>query len=157
MLLIWSCSSGKVFQMPEIAKAENFSLAVWGIFTAGALFSLLFRFSFEKLYIGLFALLPAGVNIFSQGGLDLTSTIYLGGFGTFLIGYGFPRGDLLRLNLGLAALIALIICRIFNENYSILTRSVVFLSLGVIFLLANVILGRYFRKHGTREKGGDHE
>lgn len=157
LLLIWSCSSGKVFQMPEIAKAENFSLAVWGIFTAGALFSLLFRFSFEKLYIGLFALLPAGVNIFSQGGLDLTSSIYLGGFGILLIGYGFPRGDLLRLNLGLAALIALIICRIFNENYSILTRSVVFLSLGVIFLLANVILGRYFRKHGTREKGGDHE
>ena len=157
LLVIWCCSSGKIFNMPEIANAESFTLAVWGIFTAGTLFPLLFRFSFEKLYIGLFALLPIGINTLSQGRPDLISSIYLGGFGVVLIGYGFPRGDLLRLNLGLFALIALIVCRIFNENYSILTRAMVFLSLGVVFLLANGILHRYFRKHGTGEKGADHE
>ncbi len=157
LLVIWCCT-GRLFRMPEIAHAGNFSLAVWGVFTAGALFPLLFRFSFEKLYIGLFALLPFAGDLLPPGKSDvLTPSLYLGGFGVFLIGYGFPRGDLVRLNLGLLALIALIVCRIFNENYSILTRAMVFLSLGVVFLLANGILHRYFRKHGTGEKGADHE
>lgn len=157
LLLIWSCSSGKIFNLPEIANAENFSLAVWGIFTAGMLFPLLFRFSFEKLYIGLFALLPVGMNLVSPVGPDLVSSIYLGGLGIVLIGCGFPRGDLLRLNLGLTAILALIVCRIFSENFSILTRSVVFLSLGALFLLTNVFLSRYFRTNEPRGKGGDHE
>ena len=50
----------------------------------------------------------------------------------------------MRMNLGLLALIALIVCRIFSENFSILVRAVVFLALGVIFLVTNVFLSRCF-------------
>ena len=97
------------------------------------------------------------MNLVSPVGPDLVSSIYLGGLGIVLIGCGFPRGDLLRLNLGLTAILALIVCRIFSENFSILTRSVVFLSLGALFLLTNVFLSRYFRTNEPRGKGGDHE
>lgn len=157
LLLVWSCRSGKPLRLPEMAGEDLFSLAVWGIFTAGTLFSLLFRFSFEKLYVGLSALLPFGMNLVSPMGSDLLSSLYLGGLGIVLIGYGFRRGDLMRMNLGLLALIALIVCRIFSENFSILVRAVVFLALGVIFLVTNVFLSRCFRRNGSRGKGGDHE
>lgn len=157
LLLVWSCRSGKPLRLPEMAGEDLFSLAVWGIFTAGTLFSLLFRFSFEKLYVGLSALLPFGMNLVSPMGSDLLSSLYLGGLGIVLIGHGFRRGDLMRMNLGLLALIALIVCRIFSENFSILVRAVVFLALGVIFLVTNVFLSRCFRRNGSRGKGGDHE
>lgn len=157
LLLVWSCRSGKPLRLPEMAGEDLFSLAVWGIFTAGTLFSLLFRFSFEKLYVGLSALLPFGMNLVSPMGSDLLSNLYLGGLGIVLIGHGFRRGDLMRMNLGLLALIALIVCRIFSENFSILVRAVVFLALGVIFLVTNVFLSRCFRRNGSRGKEGDHE
>lgn len=157
LLLVWSCRSGKPLRLPEMAGEDLFSLAVWGIFTAGTLFSLLFRFSFEKLYVGLSALLPFGMNLVSPMGSDLLSSLYLGGLGIVLIGHGFRRGDLMRMNLGLLALIALIVCRIFSENFSILVRAVVFLALGAIFLVTNVFLSRCFRRNGSRGKEGDHE
>lgn len=147
LLVVWSCAGG-IFKYPDIETAGVFFQIVWGVFVAGALFSLLIRFSFEKLFISLFALFPFAGPVISPGKSDvLPASIYLGCFGGILILCGFRRGDLLRLNLGLLQLIALIACRFFNENYSILVRSAVFIGLGVIFLLANVILGCYFRSH----------
>ena len=49
-------------------------------------------FSFEKLYVGLSALLPFGMNLVSPMGSDLLSSLYLGGLGIVLIGTASGAG-----------------------------------------------------------------
>ncbi len=75
------------------------------------------------------------------------ANVYLFGFGIFYIQTGIRRRRIALVNIGMFFIASLIIARFFDTNWSFITKGVVFVLLGIGFLLVNVALNR-------RLKGG---
>jgi len=75
--------------------------------------------------------------------------LYLLAVGLWLLVTGLREAKQGQMNVGLLALAALVIARFFDGDLSFLLRGLVFIALGVAFLVTNVVM--------LRRKGGSHE
>ena len=75
--------------------------------------------------------------------MKLIFNVYMGVYGAVLMLDGFKRGRLLTYNGGLAMVLLLIVCRFFDAELGLLTRSIAFVAIGVVLITANFV---FFRK-----------
>ena len=75
--------------------------------------------------------------------MKLIFNVYMGVYGGVLMLDGFKRGRLLTYNGGVAMVLLLIVCRFFDAELGLLTRSIAFVAIGVVMITANFV---FFRK-----------
>lgn len=75
--------------------------------------------------------------------MKLIFNIYMGVYGAVLMMDGFKRGRLLTYNGGVAMVLLLIVCRFFDAELGVLTRSIAFIAIGTVLIAANFV---FFRK-----------
>ena len=75
--------------------------------------------------------------------MKLIFNIYMGVYGAVLMLDGFKRGRLMTYNGGVAMVLLLIVCRFFDAELGLLTRSIAFVAIGVVMITANFV---FFRK-----------
>ena len=98
----------------------------------------------KRLCTGLLVLLPLLHYCHVDNELmKLIFNIYMGVYGAVLMLDGFKRGRLLTYNGGLAMVLLLIVCRFFDAELGLLTRSIAFVAIGVVMITANFV---FFRK-----------
>jgi len=131
--------------IPVTELNSPFFWMVWTLFIFGMIFYLIRNHSLMNLLFTLFPLLAF---------LRLWDSVYppflFMGY-QILSGYifcdaGFRKRNLFFLNLGILSIIILLSVHFFDSRYSILMRSAVFITMGVIFLGLNWILGHFFKK-----------
>lgn len=76
--------------------------------------------------------------------------LYLLVAGLWLLGTGLRTGSQSQMNVGLLAVMALILARFFDADLGFLLRGLAFIALGIAFLAANLVLLR--RKGATHER-----
>ena len=81
----------------------------------------------------------------------LLANLYLFGFGIFYIQSGIRRRRIVLVNVGMFFIAALIIARFFDTDWSFITKGIVFVILGIGFLLVNVALNRKLRSKHSGE------
>lgn len=75
--------------------------------------------------------------------MKLIFNVYMGVYGGVLMLDGFRRGRLMTYNGGVAMVLLLIVCRFFDAELGLLTRSIAFLAIGIVLIAANFV---FFRK-----------
>lgn len=103
-------------------------------------------------------LFPAIFPLVTLAGYALTSqtghpgiplvvfNLFVFAFGVTLLVSGVNRGALGRVNAGMLMLAAVIVLRFFDSDLSLVARGLVFVALGIAFLVVNGILSRRFRR-----------
>ena len=71
---------------------------------------------------------------------------YMFVLGATLLVSGYKKRELFKLNLGMLIISLLIILRFLDSHLNILGRGLVFIAVGVAFLLANVFIGKKFKQ-----------
>jgi uncharacterized membrane protein len=74
------------------------------------------------------------------------ANVYLAGFGIMTLVLGMRNRDLIDMNAGMLQLVLLFSCKFFDENIDIMRRSIIFIVIGVLFILTNMYLSYYFKK-----------
>jgi len=74
------------------------------------------------------------------------TNIYFSVLGTMTLINGMRNRELLEMNAGMLQLVLLISSKFFDSGISIIGRAIVFIIIGLIFIAANIYLGRYFKK-----------
>ena len=98
----------------------------------------------KRLCTGLLVLLPLLHYCHVDNELmKLIFNVYMGVYGAVLMMDGFKRGRLMTYNGGLAMVLLLIVCRFFDAELGLMTRSIAFVAIGVVLITANFV---FFRK-----------
>ena len=102
------------------------------------------RLDAKRLCTGLLVLLPLlhYCHVDNEF-MKLIFNVYMGVYGAVLMMDGFKRGRLMTYNGGVAMVILLIVCRFFDAELGLLTRSIAFVAIGVVLITANFV---FFRK-----------
>jgi len=107
------------------------------------------RLDAKRICTALAVLLPlvhlCGVDVYM---MKLIFNIFLGVYGAVLMLDGFKRSRLLIYNGGIAMVLLLIVCRFFDTELSRFTRSIAFIVIGVVLVLANFAFFRRQLKQG---------
>lgn len=108
------------------------------------------RLSANDWFPALFFLIAlAGYFLTAQWGHSvgalLVFNLFVFAYGIALLGAGVRRGSLARVNAGMLLLASVVTLRFFDGDMSLITRGIVFVVLGAVFLSVNVILSRRFR------------
>ncbi|NLX74731.1 MAG: hypothetical protein GXZ13_02615 [Synergistaceae bacterium] len=74
------------------------------------------------------------------------TNVYFAVLGIMTLLYGMRNRELLEMNAGMLQLVLLISSKFFDSGISIIGRAIVFIIIGLIFIAANIYLGRYFKK-----------
>ena len=107
------------------------------------------RLDAKRLTTGLLVLLPLlHFCKVDAPTMKLIFNIYMGVYGAVLMLDGFRRGRLLTYNGGVAMVLLLIVCRFFDSELGLLTRSIAFIAVGVALIVANSIFFRSRFKEG---------
>jgi hypothetical protein len=105
----------------------------------------------ELLVVAAAYLLPY-MALFLDGSLmRWLCNLYLLCLGITLTASGIRHRSLLFFNAGIIQIAALATCRFFDSEFSMLVRGTAFIVLGAAFIVANVIIGRRFKKNAGGE------
>jgi uncharacterized membrane protein len=141
------------YYYPENAMyKEYYGWVIIGVLAAAWLWLLLKRRRSETEIIP--ALLPA-LAIIPMAAIPAAGAyvfnLYLLLAGIIFMRCGFRKGELLKINAGMFLLSLLLLLRFADSDLSILLRGCLFISLGVMFMVINIIAGK-FRKAGNERK-----
>lgn len=91
------------------------------------------------------------LQAYDTGGLSsaVLMNLFLLSFSMYMIRKGVRKGELSTMNMGMLLLGALIIARFLDINFSFVVRGIVFLALGICFLVVNWMAAR--RKAGAND------
>lgn len=147
LILLGIASSNESFFRAEGARPIQDVWAYW-LFTGVVLANniRLFpksRLDAKRLTTGLLVLLPL-LHFCKVDApmMKLVFNVYMGVYGAVLMLDGFKRGRLLTYNGGIAMVLLLIICRFFDSELGLLTRSIAFIAVGTVLIVANAIFFR---------------
>ena len=71
---------------------------------------------------------------------------YFAAFGIMTLLNGMRARDLFEMNAGMLQLVLLISFKFFDAQIGIISRAIVFIIIGLFFIVTNIYLGRYFKK-----------
>ena len=74
------------------------------------------------------------------------TNVYFAVLGVMTLLNGMRNRELLEMNAGMLQLVLLISFKFFDSGISIIGRAIVFIIIGLLFIAANIYLGRYFKR-----------
>lgn len=132
-------------------------VAALGVYGWNILFALMKRRPIHywvALVLPALALTSIAVGMLSQRAdwlIALLFNLYFTFGGLTMMVYGFRKGQLMPINMGMAVLALQILLRFSEYWESFLTRGLVFIALGVLFAAVNFWFGRHFGRKSTPE------
>lgn len=154
-VLMVICTSYNVFWRPwhgvvSLEAGPAFA-RFWMLLTAAGFLASFRKMTPLKAAVLLSPLLPilARAADINQSGMILAANVYFAVIAALALAGGIKSRGILRVNAGMSQLAILASIRFFDARMGILPRSAAFITVGTAFIIANVWIGRRFKK----EKG----
>jgi hypothetical protein len=147
LILLSAAGSSDCFFSIRMRNSDN--IASFWIFTGAMLAAnvIVFphrRLDAKRLLTGLLVLLPFLMFIPGMKGevMRVLFNVFTGVYGLVLLVDGFKRSKVLVFNGGLLMLGLLATCRFFDSEISVLMKSAVFIAVGAVFFITNMIFAK---------------
>lgn len=153
-LLVFASTTRYAWQgVYEYARGPNHFSILWPVFFAAGACAALRKATPLKILVMLSPLLPLSAEALGIG--SSTMVFAANGYLLLIACAALARGvrgrGLLEINAGMLQLTLLVWIRFYDERIGIMTRAVAFMIVGMAFIMANVYLGRKFRKDNAAE------